>query len=78
MKKLMYVVGLSGFLLVNAGFAADIPTVVQGAQKYDRQNCTQEYSQNCINNSCLNSEQLDCQDNCRRLAQDKCRQQANE
>ena len=79
MNRIMTGFCLAGTLFCSYSvYAADIPSDVIGAQKYDKQNCVQEYSQNCISNACLNSDRIDCQDNCRKMAQEKCRQQSNE
>ncbi|WP_238585339.1 hypothetical protein [Legionella steigerwaltii] len=59
-------------------FAADIPQDNLGAQKYDKSQCLNNTTQDCINSQCLNSDQIDCQDNCRRMAQAKCQLETNE
>ena len=72
MKRTLYTFGLGCLFLVNTSMAADIPNVVEGSQQYDKQNCIQSYTDNCINHVCVHSEQIDCESNCRTLAQDKC------
>lgn len=67
-----------GFFFSFSIFAADIPQDNLGAQKYDKSQCFNNTTQDCINSQCLNSDQIDCQDNCRRMAQAKCQQQTNE
>jgi hypothetical protein len=77
MNRILYTMG-SCIFLANIAFAADIPSVDQGAQKYDRQTCIQTYSENCINTACLNSDKTDCEDNCRMVAKAKCEQEIQE
>jgi hypothetical protein len=72
MNRILYALSISCILLVNVAQAADIPEVVEGAEKYDKQNCIQTYTDNCIDNVCTTSEQIDCESNCGKLAQDKC------
>tara|TARA_Y100000588_G_C14149818_1_gene880062 strand:- start:726 stop:956 length:231 start_codon:yes stop_codon:yes gene_type:complete len=64
-----------GLLFSGCLFAADIPTVDEGADKYDAKMCVERYQNNCITSVCLTSEERDCQDTCLKQAKDKCRQQ---
>ncbi|KTD10754.1 hypothetical protein Lgra_1720 [Legionella gratiana] len=66
------------FIFSCSVFAAIIPQDSLGAQKYDRSQCLNNTTQDCINSQCLTSEQMDCQDNCRNMAQAKCQQEINE
>ncbi len=70
--------GFVVFILVSlfsfSVFADDDPIVVEGADEYNRMQCIDNETQNCINDACLNSESTDCQENCRKLAEDKCQE----
>lgn len=72
MNRLVYCLGLGCFLLANVARAADIPAVQEGASQFNKEQCTQKYSDECINNTCVNSDDVDCQPKCRQMATDKC------
>lgn len=59
-------------------FAAVIPQDSLGAQKFDRTQCINNTTQDCINSQCLNSDQIDCQANCQSMAQAKCQNEINQ
>ena len=67
------------FIFFSSGIsAADIPEDNLGSQKYDKLNCIDETTQNCINTVCINSDQRDCPEKCGKMSRQKCQQQSNE
>ena len=61
----------------SGAFAADLPSVEQGAGQYDKATCLSQYTDNCINSICLTSSSTDCQSTCRKSAEDKCQSLQN-
>jgi len=67
-----FILILLGIFLPLLSFAADIPQVVIGAEKYDKAMCIERAANDCINTICLTSSARDCTDKCRASAEDKC------
>ncbi len=59
-------------------FAADLPQVDIESQKFNKEQCVNNNTQNCINDQCLTSEATDCQAQCQKKATAVCEQQADE
>lgn len=58
--------------------AADLPTVVQGSENYDKTMCVESFYDNCNSMVCTVSEDIDCQEKCQQEAEDKCAEIAEE
>lgn len=59
-------------------WADDDPQDDIGAQKYDKMQCVDTKTQNCIDDACLNSEEVDCESNCKTMAEQTCQDEINE
>lgn len=59
-------------------YAADIPTDIEGSKSLSREDCVNNYYQQCISTICITSDDINCQSNCQRQAEDKCDAEANE
>ncbi|WP_419418991.1 hypothetical protein ACNVED_10605 [Legionella sp. D16C41] len=59
-----------------ATFAANIPTIVQGTQRFNMDMCIQNNKNDCVNANCLTSTDTDCIPKCANQAVDKCKLQA--
>lgn len=59
-------------------FGADIPQVDIQSQEFNKDECINNNTQNCINAQCLTSEALDCQEQCGKLATAQCEEQADD
>ncbi|WP_133138604.1 hypothetical protein [Legionella genomosp. 1] len=59
-------------------YAADLPTVVIGSEKYDKQMCIERYTQDCLDSVCMTSSDTDCNDKCQSAAEDKCQDEADD
>ena len=58
--------------------AANIPEDSLGAQKFDKLQCINNTTQDCINTQCMTSKEIDCQENCQKMAEAKCRFENND
>jgi hypothetical protein len=70
MRTLMICLLLTTSSLVFADEYA--PSVTEGAATYDKNECIQTFTDNCINTICVNSSERDCNDTCKTQAADKC------
>lgn len=59
-------------------YAADVPSIDLGADKFNAIECLRMFQDECINAQCMHSEETDCQDKCRALAADKCKENIEE
>lgn len=59
-------------------YAVDDPTTVLGTEKYSKEMCIQQTTDNCITTICTTSEDIDCQEKCKQMAMDKCQEEVNE
>lgn len=65
-----------GFSL--SAFSADIPSEIEGAEHFNKEQCVANNTNDCIEAVCETSSALDCNDQCRKDAQDKCEALANQ
>lgn len=75
----MKIILFFSFISLFAGFsvlanAADIPAVVEGQEKYSKEECIASATNDCIQSLCETSSELDCEDQCRTSANDKCKE----
>lgn len=75
----MKIILIFGFISLFSGFsamvnAADIPSVVEGAEEYSKEQCEATAANDCIESLCQTSSDIDCEDKCRTTAVDKCKE----
>lgn len=78
MKKIVSLGYISLLTCSLSLFAADIPTVVEGAENFNKEACISSNTNDCIQSVCLTSSELDCNDQCKKAAIDKCEELSNE
>lgn len=70
MKKWIILVGMLS--ISGWGFAANLPSQVQGAQSMSKEECIKNNTNDCIQSICMTSSERDCQERCAKGARDKC------
>lgn len=75
MKNLVFFSFISIFsafpVMVNA---VDIPSVIEGADGYNQEECVAASTNDCIQSICETSSDLNCEDQCRGSAVDRCKE----
>lgn len=61
-----------------SAFAVDLPSVDEGANQLNMDECVANNYQQCLNDICITSDEIDCNSNCQSMAEDKCQQQADD
>lgn len=60
-------------VVCSQSFSANMPNVINGAEKYTKEMCLSDATSDCIDSVCMNSSATDCPDKCRTKANDKCK-----